>query len=677
MLPVIPVLMIALAQALAQAPAPETDPAYPPLTAAFASLRAHDYDAAILSFEKAATVSPRRTDIRKNLAYTLLKTGETEAARQQFGEAVRLDPADLHVALEYAFLCYEARDDAPARKAEARRIFLRVRDTAGDATLRETAATAFRNVDEPLASGISRWQQVVATSKPTFSARYELAQLAEQRDELPLAAANYREAFLLLPERKSVLLELARVENARGNQEGRTAALLAASRGGEPRASELAREQLPERYPYVYEFRNALELDGKNNTLHRELAYLLLSMSEKDAALRTEAEREFAAVVAASPADYLAAAQLGLLWLADHRETEAMPLLKNVLAHGDAATCNRVRMALHLPLELEERKAQENIIDPRILGERSYNAGFLKDALRFFTLAQEANPVDASTALKLGWTNNMLHDDAMALHWFDVARRSADSSIAAEARKAYESLRPGQQLVRTTLWVYPLFSSRWNDLFGYGQIKTEFRLKKLPLHPYASVRYMGDARGVGINYKPLALSESAFVMGAGVATSSFHGALGWFEAGSAVSYKYGDLWRDLRGGVTWSRARGASLGGDSSGAFLETTADSVFISRFNNNLINYSQNKLGYTGAVGGLRMQAFLSGAVTFDRQRQYWANFVEVGPGIRFHPPGMPRSLLLTLSGVHGVYLVNLNNPRRPNYNDFRAGVWYAITK
>jgi hypothetical protein len=36
-----------------------------------------------------------------------------------------------------------------------------------------------------------------------------------------------------------------------------------------------------------------------------------------------------------------------------------------------------------------------------------------------------------------------------------------------------------------------------------------------------------------------------------------------------------------------------------------------------------------------------------------------------------------LLTLSGVHGVYLVNQSNPRRPNYNDFRAGVWYAITK
>src|ERR1700733_15358446 len=97
----------------------------------------------------------------------------------------------------------------------------------------------------------------------------------------------------MLPERKSTLLELARAEKARGNLEGTIAALLAASRGGETRAAELAREQLPDRYPYVYEFRKGLELDPKNDTLHRELAYLLLSMSEKDPTLREGAIGEF------------------------------------------------------------------------------------------------------------------------------------------------------------------------------------------------------------------------------------------------------------------------------------------------------------------------------------------------------------------------------------------------
>ena len=207
------------------------------------------------------------------------------------------------------------------------------------------------------------------------------------------------------------------------------AALIAASRGPEPRTAELAREQLPPRYPFVYEFREALELDPSNEALHRELGYLLLQMSENGQVSREEAEKEFSSVVTerpdpALPEDYLATAQLGLLYLEDHRPELAMPLLDRVLAHGDAATANRVRMALHMPLVLEQRESVSvpDTLDPRVLGERSYRAGFLKDALRYFTQAREANPLDASLALKLGWTNNLLHDDTTAVRWFNVAR---------------------------------------------------------------------------------------------------------------------------------------------------------------------------------------------------------------------------------------------------------------
>src|SRR5665213_1851067 len=653
------------------------DPAYEPLTKAFDALRARDYDSAIVQFEKAATLSPGRTDIRKNLAYTLLKTGDSDAARRQFGEAMRLDPSDRHVALEYAFLCYEARDEAPASKAEARRIFARVGDAATDETLRATAAQAFANIDEPLKSGIARWQRVLADSKPTFSAHYELAQLAEQRDELPLAAENYKAAFALQPERKSVLLELARVEKARGNPEGAMAAWLAASRGGEPRSAELARERMPDRYPYVYEFRQALELDPKNDALHRELAYLLLSMSEKDPSEKRGAEREFEAVVAGAPADYLAAAQLGLLYLADNRDNDAAPLFKTVLAHADSATANRVRMALHMPLVLEQRSASEAQLDPRLLGERSYNAGFMKDALRYYTLAHEADPDNPAIALKLGWTNNLLHDDLTALHWFDIARRSTDADTASEAERAWKNLHPAYARFRFTLWTYPLYSSRWSDLFGYGQFKAEMRIKKLPFRPYLSVRFVGDVRRTTDDVLAQGLSESAFVIGAGVATRQWHGAMGWFEAGTAVGYLNGARWRDYRGGLNYAKTQGRSIAAEKGGAFFETTADSVFIGHFDNDLINYSQNKFGYTNVFGGLRTQTFWAANITADVKRQYWANFIETGPGFRFHLPGMPPPMTVTLNAVHGVYLVNEGNPRRPNFNDFRAGVWYAFTK
>jgi Tfp pilus assembly protein PilF len=98
----------------AQTSVPSPDPAYASLTHAYESLRAADYDQAIASFDRAIDAAPSRPSIRKDLAYTLLKISETEAARDQFGEAVRLDPNDIHVALEYAFLCHETKKQSEA-----------------------------------------------------------------------------------------------------------------------------------------------------------------------------------------------------------------------------------------------------------------------------------------------------------------------------------------------------------------------------------------------------------------------------------------------------------------------------------------------------------------------------------------------------------------------------------
>src|ERR1700730_859702 len=72
-------LLTAAAGVFAQA----TDPAYAPLEKAYAALRAHDYDQASQSFRQAVVLAPDRASIRKDLAYTLLKIGETEASRDE------------------------------------------------------------------------------------------------------------------------------------------------------------------------------------------------------------------------------------------------------------------------------------------------------------------------------------------------------------------------------------------------------------------------------------------------------------------------------------------------------------------------------------------------------------------------------------------------------------------
>jgi len=656
-------------------PAQSPDPAYPVLEKAYEQLRLRDYEEATGLFRKAAALSPTRADIRKNLAYTLLKIGETEAARDAFAEAMRLDPADHHVALEYAFLCHET-----GQTRQARLVFDRVRKN-GDPASRQTAEQGFRSIDAPLAEGIARWRQAVEREPGNFSAHHELARLAEQRNDWPLAAEHYQHCWRIKPSERSVLLDLGRAWKEVGRKEDSFAALLAASRGAQARVADTARQLLGSRYPYVYEFRHALTLDPSNVELRRELAYLLLEMGQ-----RAEAETEFGRIVEAAPDDLLSAAQLGFLRL-QHKDTEtAMPLLERVLKSDEDELADRVRSALQLPRQLRKRPEvprRRISEEARAMAEKSYQAGYLKDALKYLTIAHEADPVDFDIMLKLGFTNNLLKRDKEATDWFRMARYSPDPSVAAEAHRAYTNLSPQFRKSQTTAWLLPFYSSRWKDVFSYGQVKTEFRAGTLPLRPYLSMRFIGDTRGEVRQPFPQYLSEKSFILGAGLRTPAYKGWMGWAEAGQAVSYhrQAGQSSRtqpDYRGGISFSRGFGHLLGAERPGPFFENHEDAVYVSRFNRSLLLYTQNKAGYTlPPAAGLRVQLYWNVNLTADARQQYWANFAETGPGVRMRWPSMPEAMVFSIDMVRGAHTINQGNPRRPNYYDVRAGFWYAFAK
>ena len=671
-MPIAATSLLAIALAFGQAP----DPAYAVLAQAYERLRARDYETAVPLFRKAIVAAPARVSIRKDLAYTLLKIGEPEDARDQFGEAMRLDPNDHHVGIEYAFLCYETR-----RQREARRIFDRLRQSAsGDA--RATAEQAFGNVDRPLADGIARWRAAIQREPDNFSAHHELATLAEQRDELDLAATHYERALRLKPDQRALLLDLGRVWKDLGKAEQAHGALLAASRGAEPRVTETARGLLPPRYPFVYEFRAALELDPGNVELRRELAYLLLQLQQKE-----EAEKEFRKITEQTPEDLLSAAQLGFLRLQRKDAAGAAPLLDKVLRSDDEDLAARVRKAMGLAENLRRRpevSAAPEAAGARAMAERSYRAGYMKDALKYLAIAHESDPVDFTVMLKLGYAHNMLHQDQEALKWFALARRAPDPAIAREATRAHRNLSPQFARLRTTAWTLPIYSSRWRDLFSYGQMKTEIRLGKLPVRPYLSMRFAGDTRRTIGRIQPQYLSESAFIFGAGLATPSWRGLVAWGEAGSSVSYLgRRDAQRtapDYRGGFAFAKGFGRLLGAESGGAFLETHKDGVFVSRFANTFLLYSQNRFGYTvremGAAG-FRLQLCWNANLTADLKRQYWANFAETGPGLRFRWKALPPALVFTVDYLRGAHTINAGNPRGPTYWDLRASVWLAVTR
>jgi tetratricopeptide (TPR) repeat protein len=616
------------------------DPAYSTFDQAYTALRARDYDEAISLFRAGLAISPHRNDIRKDLAYTLLKTGEPAAAREHFAEVARRNPGDFDSLLEQAFLAYET-----SQRREARLLFDRVRKTAPEPA-RSTAERAFRNVDGGLAEGMARWKEVAVREPDNYSARCELGRLAEERNEWELAASNLAQAWRIRKTDRKILLDLGRAYRSTGRNEHAMAALLAASRGNQSRWAEAARSLLPKRYPFVYEFQLAVELDPENPDLRRELAYLHLEMKEG-----AMAEAEFGAIVERRPDDLLSQAQLGFLKLQRQDRSAALVHLQRVLdANAEDELTDRVLAALGMPRRLRrpDTPRRDLFAEAVAMAEKSYTAGYLKDALRYLTIAHEHDPADFKVILELARTENMLKNDRAAMQWFAAAR-------------AWRNLAPQFARFRTSFWALPFYSSRWKDVFSYAQAKVEWNLAASPVRPYLSVRFIGDLRQqVRVPY-PGYLTETAVIPAAGLATKPFRGAFAWAEAGAAASYIRREdqaqrIRADYRAGVSYSMVKGRQ-------SYVEHHDDLVYISRFGKNGLLYSQNKFG---RVVRDDLRVYWNVNLTADTARQYWANFAETGPGIRWKR--------YSLDWVRGAYLINRANPRGPNYTDLRAGIWYA---
>jgi hypothetical protein len=137
---------------------------------------------------------------------------------------------------------------------------------------------------------------------------------------------------------------------------------------------------------------------------------------------------------------------------------------------------------------------------------------------------------------------------------------------------------------------------------------------------------------------------------------------------------------DYRGGIAYAKGFGNLLAPGRRGWFAETNDDGLFVSRFGNDGLLYSQNRAGFTLRsleIGGLHAQFYWNLNVTADAQHEYWANCAETGPGLRFRFESMPAPLMFSISAMRGSYLINEGNPRGPNFYDLRIGVWYAFTR
>jgi tetratricopeptide (TPR) repeat protein len=556
---------------------------------AYLALREGRLDDAVALFQLAVWQQPEHGNLRKDLAYTLLRTGERERARDEFQTALQRNPVDAAAELEYAFLCYETR-----RPAEARRVFLKL-STSAEPLVRAKAAAAFEQVDRPLREGIERWRQALALAPDQWSGHEELAHLAELRNQFDLAAEQYELAWKLRPAKTELLLDLERAWSALGRPQEARSALVAAWRTGPPRVAERARERLHGAIP---------------------------------------AETEIALAAPSRAA-----------------------------GHGEDA-----------------------VLFAKELGLKSLAQSYLADARRYLTLANQQAPGDAEVQYGLGVVENLLGRNREAVRWFAAARRSSDSRVSGPAQAAYDNLRPETRGFGFTAWAVPFYSSRWQDLFLYGQMRGEYRLRGGRLTPYVSLRMVGNLRGRHAGpwaIAPQYLSETSVIAAGGLQWRVRHNLFAWGEAGQSFSYlgrreDAGFSRPDYRGGLSWLKGWGKLLGAGEAGWFAETGLDPVYASRFRHNLFLYSQTRAGYTLplAAGGAQVQVLMHWNVTVDRNREWWGNLAEAGPGIRVKLPGLPPGMTLRAEFLRGAHLQNRGNPLRPNYWDFRSGVWYAFS-
>ncbi|MCW5965248.1 MAG: tetratricopeptide repeat protein [Bryobacterales bacterium] len=695
---------------------------------AYAAIAGGYLTEAVEAFRDAVAAIPDDPRLRKDFAYALLKTGETEAARDQFAEVVRLAPADSHSALEYAFLCHES-----GKQPEAWELFRKLRN-ATNLEHRATARDTFKRIDAELRATIQRIEAALAQNPGDDSSHLELAGAYAVRNEFAQAARHFEEAFRLKPGIPERLLQLANAAEKAGDQEKARAAILLASRAPSAYVAEQARALLPHRYPYLYEFQNALALQPSHAALRREMAYFLLSLDRGN-----EATVAFRQVLVANPADALASAQLGFLLHEAGEREEALPLLRAAMQSEDAALRQRVREVLgeesasppanarHLSPEPQpapppvyivpmqpapeapglqaatptaELTTQTQAAAAREMGSKSYSNGYLPDAIRYYRQAHELDPTDFDTILRLAYSLNMANQDQEALQWFFLAARSPDAQVAAEATKALRNLTapaasgaaqassapPSSGLV-ASFWAMPMHSTRWGSTFAYSQAKAELQFPEWPVVPYVSVRFVGDTTGAVGQANPQFLSENAFILGGGLRTKPRNGFLFWAEAGGAMAYlgsqrnQAASFAPDYRTGLSQFKLVGASLLAKRAGWFAETMNDLVYIHRFNRDTLAISRNRIGHhfgsKVGLGGLQLQLFLNLNANMDFKREAWANFVETGPGIRFRWAWMPPSVSFTFSTLRGYHPIARSDGRPNTYTDLQAGLWYAYTR
>jgi Tfp pilus assembly protein PilF len=593
-------------------------------------------------FERALQLEPSQQEVRRELGYLYIQLKQPEPAARHFEIVVRNEPRDYQSLMQLADLYTQL-----GRKEDALRMLKRVQ-REGSPKAREELAGSFLRKGEP---------------------KKALDQYLTLRRQEPLQHRH--------------LLSLAQIYEKLNEPSTANAYYLLASRAPDAQVAAAARLKLGSRYPFPAEFEEALQLEPDQHEVRRELGYLYITIHQPAAAAR-----HFERIVQAEPKDYQSVVQLGFLYadLLDRR-SDALPLLESVVRTGPLDQALKAAVALqrlgYTGPPGDDPPAK--IFRHKLLGFVSISKSYLPAAAREFEAVHELDPHDYQAIMQLGYLYSTMKRNDVAKKWFRLGRSSPDQKVAAESRRALFNVSWADRKVITTVWAMPFATTRWETLFGYGQMKTEYNIKGLPFRPYLSMRFVGDTntRTTGPGHQ--IRSDESIVFGAGLLAKVAKNMWAWGEAGNAVSFLGKDRPRgiqrsepDYRAGLSYGRVVGPTLYSKKPGFFLDVTNDAVYLSRFAQNVLFVNQTKIGYQlPTFHGFYHQPMLATTTVADARGDYVANYVEFGPAYRFGFIKFSR-VYVYAGAFRGAFTTQgrryHNYLHRPNYTDFRLAVWYA---
>ena len=190
------------------------------------------------------------------------------------------------------------------------------------------------------------------------------------------------------------------------------------------------------------------------------------------------------------------------------------------------------------------------------------------------------------------------------------------------------------------------------------------------------MRFIGDTRQTlnrGMALPPQYLSESSFIAARWRRHQPWRGLTGWFEAGEAMKYlgsrkDVGAMIPDYRGGLAFARGFGHLLTPSVARAVLRNQRRRHLCQPVpeRHAAVFAKPRRLHVAGSRDrpDSRRRSIWNWNVTVDLKGQYWANYFETGPGLRFRVQPMPRHMAFTISAVRGNYLVQEGNPPRSGF-------------